>query len=75
MKIIKPGKLPEQHNEYHGKCVVCGCEVSCHQGDEDLKQGYSGMDAQHGFYVNCPTKGCNRQIGMEKVVYRGRSNP
>ncbi len=69
LKVTKQGKLPDNHGEYRGKCRLCGCEVSGTRAD--LKSGYSGMDAQHGFYVDCPTAGCNRQIDMELVVYRG----
>lgn len=72
LKITKPGKLPKSHNTYQGKCRLCGCEVSA-DNKEDLKSGYSGTDALHGFYVDCPTEGCNRQIDMEKVVCRSGS--
>jgi hypothetical protein len=71
MKILKKGILPKTHQEYRGRCKVCGCEVSATKGDPDLKSGYSAMDAQHGFYVICPTEGCSRQIDMEEVLYRG----
>jgi Na+-transporting NADH:ubiquinone oxidoreductase subunit NqrF len=72
MKILKKGILPSSYQEYKGSCKVCGCEVEATSDDPELKSGYSGIDAQHGFYVMCPTKGCNRQIDMEKVVYRSR---
>lgn len=70
LKLIKEGKLPENRGVYKGKCRLCGCEVSTND-KADLKSGYLGIDAQHGFYVDCPTSGCNRQIDMELVVYRG----
>ena len=69
MKVIKPGHLPKTHNEYRGKCKLCGCEIAASK--DELKSGYSGLDAQHGFYLDCPTEGCHRQIDMEKVVTRG----
>lgn len=70
MKIIKPGVLPvKKDEEYRGKCRLCGCEVLA--GKDELKYGYSGLDAEHGYYVLCPTKGCERQIDMERVLYRG----
>jgi hypothetical protein len=56
--------VPENHGSYKGKCSLCGCEVATND-KADLKSGYSGMDAQHGFYVDCSTPGCNRQINME----------
>lgn len=73
MNILRPGHLPKEHKEYRGTCRVCNCMVSCQEGDRNLKEGYSGMDAQHGYYVVCPTKGCTAQIHMEKVAYRGGS--
>jgi hypothetical protein len=70
LKIDKPGSLPVHHATFKGKCKLCGCEVST-TDKADLKSGESGLDAQHGFYVNCPTQGCGRQIDMQEVVYRG----
>ena len=69
MKIIKQGKLPENNAEFKGKCRLCGCEIVADKAE--IKSGYSGMDAQHGFYVDCPTEGCKRQIDMKEVVHRG----
>lgn len=69
LKIDKPGKLPADHATYKGKCKLCKCEVST-TDKADLKSGESGLDAKHGYYVNCPTKGCGRQIDMEEVVTR-----
>jgi hypothetical protein len=37
MKILKKGILPKTHQEYRGRCKVCGCEVSATKGDPDLK--------------------------------------
>lgn len=70
LQIDKPGKLPKHHDRWAGKCTVCKCEVST-TDKADLREGYSGTDAQHGYYVMCPTMGCNRQIDMKKVVLRG----
>jgi hypothetical protein len=70
MRVLKAGKLPKDNGEYRGKCTLCGCEVAAHKSDPELKSGYSGMDAQHGYYVLCPTDGCGRQIDMVKVTYR-----
>ena len=69
MKILKPGKLPEDHNNYRGTCSLCGCVVQCLK--EELKSGYSGTDSEYGYYVMCPTKGCERQIDMTRIVTRG----
>lgn len=71
MKVLKAGKLPKNHNEYRGRCKCCGCEVAANAGDPDLKSGYSGTDEQHGWYVDCPTEDCRRQIDMERHLTRG----
>lgn len=69
IKVVKPGVLPvPKDEEFAGKCRKCGCEVRAAR--EDVKDGYSRVDPQYGYYVMCPTDGCGRQIDMEKVIYR-----
>jgi hypothetical protein len=70
IEIVKPGKLPKDVDKFEGTCSLCGCKVVADKAD--VNSGYSGMDAQHGWFVDCPTEGCKRQIDMQKIIYRRR---
>lgn len=62
MKILEKGT---KHLEKSRKtCRTCGTKLEITH--EDVLKGYSGLDAELGYYINCPT--CSEQIGLEETL-------
>ncbi len=58
MEIIKEGS-----SHLVKMRVTCGeCKSLLQCTVDDLKEGYSGMDAEHGYYVDCAV--CHQQIDI-----------
>lgn len=62
MKILKPGKLPE-NDIMRGTCYRCDCEVECKRSECKLDQSFGSCD----MLVDCPTEGCYVRITMEEA--------
>lgn len=59
MKVLEQGtKLQEAMKV---SCRACGSKLQAELSD--LREGYSGLDCEHGYYVNCAI--CMAQIHID----------
>lgn len=69
IKVTRPGKKQTLREfQYKGKCGKCKGEFVC--GAVDVKHSHDVRDNFSESWVDCPTKGCNRQCEVEEIVYR-----
>lgn len=61
MRIITPGKLPEE-KVGRGTCYHCKAQVEAKQSE--CKTLVAPYQAETDYYVPCPTEGCKKNIWL-----------
>lgn len=65
MKILKEGYIPNPVDDiYRGTCTLCKCQIECKRAECEWHRG------NEYWCYKCPTKNCDKEIEMKKVVMR-----
>jgi hypothetical protein len=62
VKIIKPGKLPQEKAQ---RLTCSNCKGVVEVTQSEAKTSCDPRDNWTGYYVTCPTRGCGRNIWLK----------